>query len=259
MIKKKYNIEEIKQLMPDYIMGRLNSDEKDIVEKAMESSPELKSLFDEISGTIGFVNNVKIKEPEKQYWVNLLPRIHERIEHADAKQFSWDRLVSYWKIAVPVAAVILIAIIYFTVINKQQGPTITEERKELKKTDSLIENLNKEIQKNEIVKDKEQIEKPENITELKKHRKLNLSAEQFTAVKEKQILKKEEQDNNDDIASENLEEIVRSTGRVFDPMSEESAFIGGAGGLDDETEEQLGRLNENEQEVLIKELKNSNL
>lgn len=259
MIKKKYNIEEIKQLMPDYVIGRLGTDEKEIVEKAMGSSPELKTLFDEISGAIGFLNNVKVKEPEKQYWVNLLPKIHERIERQEEAGFSWSKVAAFWKIAVPVAAVILIAIIYFTVINRQSGPTITEDKKELKKTDSVKEGLNMDLLKKEIVKDSKETEKQENENKLQQHRKLELNKKQLAKVKEEPTEKKKAQENKEELASENLEELVRSTSRVFEPLSEESAFIGGAGGFDDETEDELNRLSDNEQETLIKELKNSNL
>ena len=155
MAKRNYDIEEIKQLIPDYVMGRLIAEEKNIVEEALENSPELRSLLNEISGTVDFVNTVKVKEPEPQYWATLLTKIHDRIEKLEEKRFSWEKAASYWKVLVPAAAVILIAIFYYTYFYKQPDTTITKNKEELIAADTVKKLEKKEDIKKEIVKENE--------------------------------------------------------------------------------------------------------
>src|SRR3990170_3416367 len=114
MSSKLINIEEIKLQLPDYLMGRLNAQEAKTIEDAVKESDELKHLLEEMGGTLNFLSTVKLKKPEPQYWATILPRIHERIDEAAEKRFSWDKPALYWKVIVPAAAVILIAVFYFT-------------------------------------------------------------------------------------------------------------------------------------------------
>jgi hypothetical protein len=233
------NIEKIKLMLPDYAMDKLNPEEKKIVENALQESTELMALYGELSGTFNFVNGVKLEEPSAQYWSTLLPRIHERIE-TKQKRFSVETLVSYWKIFVPAAAVILIALIYFLVINKQSDKTITKKQIEqiqkdtVKKTDDI---------KKEVVKEEDKGKESPKTEKVKNHKP---GFKKLPDVKNIDVAqKKEELESNGDFASEDIEQ--------------ESVFGEGAGSLDEETESGLDRLSDNEEQLLIQELKNSNL
>lgn len=235
------NIEEIKLLLPDYISGNISEADKKLVENALESSSELAELLSEMSGTLGFVSKVKFKEPDPLYWTNLLPRIHEQLEQAEERKFSWDKVLSYWKIFVPVTAVILLVVIYFSVINKNDESIITEEK--IEKTDTV----KKDTEKKEIVKEN------------------NTKQEQKTANEKSSP--KTKTYSSGKIDSQQQNDIVKETPEQFEPESvadidieEESVFTGGtAGMMDDETESSLNTLNRNEQEDLVKKLIKSNL
>jgi hypothetical protein len=265
MATGKHNIEEIKLLMPDYVMGRLDPEDMKAVGDAIESSPAIKSLFNEVSGTIGFVKTVKFDEPAPQYWVSLLPKIHERIEELEEKRFSWTNVVSYlpakalakagWKFALPAAAVILIAILYFTIFINQPDTTITEDKKELINKDTMNEPKKKDEIKKELVKEnekKEQRNDDEQNIKVQKRRVYREFDGQLTKIKEDQMEKKDGLEKKEDITGN--EEFTSAD------LEEEMVFSGGAaGGFDEETEDELNRLSDNEQEKLIKELINSNL
>jgi hypothetical protein len=234
------NIEEIKLMLPDYAMDKLNPDEKKIVDNALEKSPELKTLYEELSGTFNFVSSVKLEEPLAQYWSTLLPRIHEKIEEIQKKKFSAEKLISYWKIFVPVAAVILIALIYFLVINKGSDKTITKKQIEETQKDTVkkIDEIKKDVVKEES---KEKV--PSKTEKVKNHKP---GFKKLPDVKNIDVAqKKEEPESNEDYALEDIEEA--------------SVFGEGAGSLDEETESTLDRLSDNEEQLLIQELKNSNL
>ena len=135
------NIEQLMQLIPDYITGEISSSDKLMLEKAMNESAELRELYNEMTGTLAFVRrHVKLKEPPEQYWNSLLPRIHQRIEDKESKAFSWDKIPSLWKVLVPIAAVVLIALIYYLV--KPSDTQITKDKE--------IENIKKDTNKDNI-------------------------------------------------------------------------------------------------------------
>jgi len=241
------NIEEIKLLLPDYISGNIESGDKKLVEDAFENSPELQELFNEMTGTFGFVSKVKFKEPDTLYWTNLLPRIHERLEKTEERKFSWEKVLSYWKVFVPVTAVILLAVVYFTVLNKNDESTITEKKIEKIDTSRKIENT----EKKEIVKDNN----------------TNTTEQEKKIPVDKKILKHypSKYDKTDEKPVQ--DKILKETPKQEEPelyteidIEEEAVFTGGTAGMvDDEIESGLNTLNRNEQDELLKELINSNL
>jgi anti-sigma-K factor RskA len=239
------NIEEIKLLLPDYISGHIEPEDKKSVEEAINSSPELQGLLIEMSSTLGFVSNVKYKEPDPAYWASLLPRIHERIEQAEAKNFSWDKILSYWKVLVPVTAVIILAVLYFTVIKNNDNSTLTEKRTEKVNPDTNIKTETPE--KKEIVKETNNTEKVSSIVKKQTghvhHKKVKDNIE---PVKD-EILKDEQ------IKQDDFEDIVQTD------LEEESVFTGSTAGVEEEIENSLNDLNENEKDKLVQELLKSNL
>ena len=131
---KKLNIEDIKLLIPDYITGSLSGEEFASVDNAIKNNPEIASLYSDMKSALEFVENVKFEEPVPQYWNNLLPKIHEKIEARNEKKLFKNPIPLIWKILVPVAAIILIAVIYRIAttpenqITKENIPNIQNEK-----------------------------------------------------------------------------------------------------------------------------------
>jgi cell division protein FtsL len=196
---------------------------------------------------------VKAEEPPQQYWNSLLPRIHQRIEAQEAKKFSWDKVSAVWKVLVPIAAIILIALIYYLV--KPSNTQITRDEKKNEKIikDSSKENNTEEKKIPENKQDerivKEEKHQPENY--VKKNRKTNRVNDDNLAKEEIKIKDDNIQNN---IQQEPLKEDLAAD------MEETSVFSMGEGaGLDEETENELKNLNNNEQDALLEELESSNL
>ncbi|MBZ0201966.1 MAG: hypothetical protein K8I03_03010 [Ignavibacteria bacterium] len=258
-MNNKLNIQELKELIPDFITGDISNENIKLLENALISSTELREFHDEIKSTLEFVDNVKPDEPSPVYWNSLLPRIHQRIEENESKGFSWDKILSYWKIIVPVAAILLIAVFYFAF--KQPGHEITKD--EQKKENIQKDSSGKDSNKQELKKDNETpaLEEKNNVTGnedrtmpkiiQKDKKKLSpLDDVPEDVVKEDNEIKKDGNNANDQ-KSEKLAAI---------DIDDISIFATGEGaGLDEDTENELKRLSDNEKDNLIEELINSNL
>lgn len=257
-MNNKFNIEELKYLIPDYITGQISDADKAVIEKALAESEELREFHNEMKGVFGFVEKVKFREPSPQYWANLLPRIHERIEQQESKTisagFSWDKISALWKILVPVAAVILIAVIYYAV-----KPSETQLTKDDKKIENLNKDTNSEVKEKSNDKKQEDIQNntnPENIV------KEQPEPKQDNYVKErKQPVQHEENTSKDDTPKKEEEKQIPVKEEVASIEIEELSVFGTgeAAGFDEEIENDLKNLNNNEQDMLLKELENSNL
>jgi len=253
-MNSKLDIEEIQLLIPDYISGELSEEEKALVESAMKESAELRQFYTEMKETFNFVSSVKFTEPAPQYWNSLLPRIHEKIESREAKGFSWDKVSAVWKVLVPIAAVILIALVYYIV--KPSNIQLTEDKK--------IENIKKDSSKDNDTSPKE--EKQD-----EKKNENNLTNEQDKSTeKQNNIIKRDNIKRNNNIVkdeekSQNNNDVVKETVKdeqlaVDVDIEETSIFATGeAAGFDEEIENELKNLNDSEQSQLLDEIINSNL
>jgi hypothetical protein len=248
-MKRYTNIEELKNLIPDYITGQISDSDKLMLENAMSESAELKELYNEMTGTLAFVNNIKFSEPSPQYFSTLLPRIHERIQQQEENKFSWANIPAVWKMLVPIAAVVVIAVVYYLVKPGEVQVTKDDKKIENIKKDSNNNNNqnnnndNKNSQlpqdnKENIVKETHENEK-QNKTEHKKH------------FKPDNIVKHEAPDTN----HTDNEDLKDDYTTVDD---ESSPFSNGEGaGFDYENE--LDDLTDTEQNTLLKQLEKSNL
>jgi len=253
-MNNKLNIEEIQLMIPDYLSGELSDKEKALVEDAMKESAELRQFYSEMKETFNFVSSVKLEEPAPQYWNSLLPRIHEKIEIREAKGFSWDKVSAIWKVLVPIAAVILIALVYYIV--KPTNTQLTEDKK--------IENIKKDSSKDNDnnPKEEKQVEKKNenNLTneQDKSTEKQNNIIKRDNIKKDNNIVKDEEKSvNNNDV----VKETVKDEQLAVDVDIEETSIFatGEAAGFDEEIENELKNLNDSEQSQLLDEIINSNL
>lgn len=253
----KYNTEEIMMLIPDYITGELSSTEKALVEKALNESPELKELYNDMKSSMGFINSVKQEEPAEQYWNSLLPRIHDKIDARQNEGFSWEKLSVIWKVLVPVAAVILIALVYYIV--KPSDTQLTEEKKIEQKLNDSTEKQNIDNKQQENIKEKRDDLVKENETPGKIKEDGNYRRSVNNSDKNNEnIVKDHTPIDNDETPlkeSSNNEQITEEL-----DVDETAVFASGsAAGLDEDTENELKKLNNKEKDKLLEELLNSNL
>ena len=121
---KNKNIQQIEEMLPDFISGTLNESDRMKVEKALAEYPQLNSIYLDYKKTFEFVSSVKFQEPPAQYWNSLLPRIHEKIDRK--KEKLWYPFRNAWKIILPIAALVLIFIVYKTIFSP--APEITKKQ-----------------------------------------------------------------------------------------------------------------------------------
>ncbi len=255
------NIEELKYLIPDYITGALGNDEKLMVDNALKQSAELREFYNETKNTLGFVSNVKFEEPPAQYWNNLLPRIHEKIEARAAKKFSWDNIAAIWKIIVPVAAVILIFAVYQLVKSPENQISKIQDNKEQKINTDNGSNVKNEIkeEKKETVKEDDNI--ASNSSDNNSSSKENKIVKRNTSVKPQ----KDMEDNLELNKKENNPDVNNSpddnANDEFALIEEEGSVLPAhvLGTIDDETESELDNLSGNEKDQLLENLKKTNL
>lgn len=259
----KTDIENIKLLLPDYVTGSLSHEEAQMVKNAIDTSEEVRSLYLDMKNALEFAGSVKYEEPVPQYWNNLLPRIHEKIEEREQKSIAKKPLSYIWKVLVPVAAVILFFIIYRisftpeTEITEEEQKNIINEKVEKKDTIEQKIPAEKNIEKQVVPKsNKENIVNKNNEKQrsARHHRKERIQKREDLADKTNDF---ENALNNGDIRKEKI------TGKdlaALADVEELSIFgTGPPGTFDEETENELDKLNENERDNLLKELSNSNL
>lgn len=181
-MKSKYSLEDIKNLIPDYLNGMLSDEEKLFVEKAIHESDELKSYVNSINNTFEFLNSVELNEPNPNYWNTILPNIHNKIEISETKKFSLSQLSSLWKVLVPVAAVILLFVFYYINYFNQENnnlPIVIEDKiSDSIKISSDSDNLaNEDKSISDDIKDSNLVNKNSNISNIKRKYKLNFDNE----------------------------------------------------------------------------------
>jgi len=265
-MNNKLNIEELKYLIPDYITGALDENDKLLVDNALKESAELREFYTETKNTFKFVSNVKFEEPPAQYWNNLLPRIHEKIDARAAKKLSWDNISAIWKIIVPVAAVILFFVIYQLVKSPENQISKKQENKEQKINVDSGSNVKNEVKDEK----KEKVEKKDDnvannisgngnkIVKGPGVNKRNGVVRHQNAPEEENMADNNEK-NNDNLNNEKESNVENEEYALIE--TEESSILPGhvLGTMDDETESELNNLNGNEKDQLIENLLKTDL
>jgi hypothetical protein len=260
-MKNKIDIEEIKQLIPDYITGKLNDNQKNLVDTAMMQSDELRDFYLELKATLDFTGSVPFKEPAPQYWNNLLPRIHSRIEQREKSKLISrlkDSFGMAWKIILPAAAVILIFVIYRISTFNNETPLTVQNQTNIIKDSSLSAKENTVPKENEKYKTvNQQNQKPNKTIVHRIHRKpvyrgsteltvINNQDNDVTNKEEEQKSYVNEQNMNQEYASNAIDELI-----FIDSGEQNEA--------DEEIDNELNALTSNEQEIFLKKLSNTNL
>lgn len=248
----KLNIEEIKLLLPDYITGSLSSEDAALVESAIKSNSEIEDLFFNMRDALQFVENVKFEEPVPQYWNNLLPKIHEKIEARNEKKLFKNPIPLIWKILVPVAAVILIAVIYRIATSPENQ--ITKDNQQNIQKESQVE-PKQQKQLADEKKTSDTVIKSENNNNVKIEKKAPLP------VFKKELKEPENKENlakNENEAEKNENELLAQlSSDELNDISEINSVE--ANSTEEELDNEIQNLNNSEKEALLLELENSNL
>lgn len=149
----KYNIEEIKYNLPDYISNNIG--DKDLIsaiEKELEVNSELRGDLEELKNTLGFLKTTKFQNPPNNYFANLPVKINERIQPVETNGSFLDRISLFWKILIPaIPVIILIGILLF---NSSKNDT------------DKIQTTNTDTNKNELSqRNPESVENKNNVNE----------------------------------------------------------------------------------------------
>lgn len=246
-MNNKLNIEDIKYLIPDYITESLSEDEAKLVKEAIAKYPEVNDLYNDMKSAFALAENVNFEEPAPQYWNNLLPRIHQKIEERESASVK-NPFAVIWKILVPVAAVIILFLIYQLYFN----PSDTNiNNKTLVKTDSVKQD---NIKQNETPVIKEDNKQTVDAVKNNSHTKIKIrnhnqnnsfgpkEKEEIDVQQKENEIEPQEQDN-DDFAS--IDYLILGAGE--------------RGTLDSDVENDLDNLNNNEQDKLLEQLSKTNL
>lgn len=263
MDEKNYNIEELKLLIPDYITGDISDVDKQTIQSALSNSAELALFYREMKNVLEFFGEVKPEEPGPAYWNSLIPRIHDRIEEQGQSKFSWSNISSLWKILVPVTAIVLIAVLYYsltpteTEITKEDKQELQQELKtkdENKSTDSISNVKTEDSKQNDIL--------PGNHI---KENSIDEKRPQKYLMPDRKIFSPKKQDDNivkDETPEKRIDPVnTNENADIINIDPDETAVftIGESAGLDEETEIELNKLKENEKDLLLELLLNSNL
>jgi hypothetical protein len=242
----KIDIEEIKLLIPDYITGSLSEEDNKKVKSAIEDSIELNELYVDMKNAFELADAAEFDEPAPQYWNNLLPRVHNKIEERNIHVHDKNPLSYIWKILLPAAAVILIFILFRVTYNpepqiaKKEYKIIEQEKSEPKVTE---ENKIEPIQK-----------KRHDYTDVKDTRRENKTFHRKTNIEQDEINKI----NNIAESSIQFDEAIEST--TFASLTIEELTIFGAGTpgmLDEDINDELENLPDSKREAFLEELKNN--
>lgn len=122
-MKTKYNIEELKYNLPDYISKNLTDNEiTGAIETELRTNREFQIELEEIKNTFGFLENAKLEDPPANYFSNLPVKINQRISEELVSVSFWGRLGLFWKILIPaVTAIIIVGIILMNRTEKDTG------------------------------------------------------------------------------------------------------------------------------------------
>jgi hypothetical protein len=217
--------DELIYSLPDYVSGEeLETNVRERIEKRLKTDKTFYTEYMKIKETYEYMKNVETDAAPENYFNSFLPRIHERIESQDARKSFIRYLFGSWKIAVPALTVILLIMI-FNKSDKIEHINVVPEFKQ--QTLTLPADSNKK-ESNEVINNIEN--KVSENTESKNRETVT------TPVKQKNV--KVSNEENTAVLNESL----------FEETEEEDEFY---------YEDEFHNLNENEQNELINNLKNT--
>lgn len=260
-MENKINIDEIKYLIPDYVTGHLNNAEKLKVEDALSKSNELRDFYNEMKSVFNLTASVKFEVPLPQYWNNLLPRIHDKIEERErSSDFLGFKkpLVLIWKVIVPVAAVILIFVIYRITITTDETQYIIKNSITIKNDSVDTDNKNvkpEDIQHN--IKENEITDISEVHEIHKLHRRVSRINESYAKNQKINEIGKKQEGTENEQNQPDINKDVASTSAIDEIVYSNSGDDESS--MNEDTESELDKLKSTDQNLFLEQLSNANL
>lgn len=86
---------ERKESILKYLSDLMTEPEKEAFEKEMDESAELKAEFEKISSMLNDFSDSKNIETEESYFVNLGPKVQQRLEKNKKTRFRWQPYIGF--------------------------------------------------------------------------------------------------------------------------------------------------------------------
>jgi hypothetical protein len=238
---KEYKIEELLENLPDYINGKMEDEElKKAISSEISGNPGFKNEFDSLKSAFKSLNSFKFSEPPDYYFNNLLPRINGKI-NVESQSFIFKKsFTAIWKFALPVTAVILMFIGYKTFFSNNDIMNNV-------KNDSQIV-LNNDFQNK--IKNDDSINKIEE--DLSSSKTENKDEDVFSNMTKSYFSRQNVHGNNN---LTNAEENNNPAIDISENTPDDDVFFSN----DDEPniEQEFDKLNSDEQNKILSEIKNS--
>lgn len=114
-MKKAYGKEDLLENLPDFIEGKIDdTDLKEAILFEISNNTEFKEEYEMFSATVKNFNKFEFTEPPANYFNNLLPRLNDKINIKKEKFVISKSISMLWKLAIPVAALVLFFFSYKT-------------------------------------------------------------------------------------------------------------------------------------------------
>lgn len=236
------NINELSLNLPDYIEGKIEDNSlKKRIEEELNTNDMFRAEYEEMKSAFSFLGSTELEAPPAAYFNNLLPKINERISARDEtkEESVLQKILSYWKILIPVLPLVLIFILYKTYFMNP-GTTIPAKEEKIQ-----------QIQPPEIKE-----EKPPVITNSETTEKVNENAPTYRHQGDSNNNSRTNTANEEPatvIEVQTSEAITATTEAALDDMIENSPYVEET--VDVETE--FEQLDEEEQEDLLTKLQNT--
>ncbi len=108
------NFDDIKQMIPDYLSGELSDEEKEIFEKELTTNPSLRKKLEFIRPLFENLDALDYKSHIEKQSRNLPQNLVATLAERKARRNS---LRTWRKIAIPVASMLILAIIFIPKMN----------------------------------------------------------------------------------------------------------------------------------------------
>ena len=114
---------EVKYSLLDYIKGKVSDAEHESIKEHISKCESCKKELEELLSFYELVKNEVVWKPENTFWVNLLPKIHHRLDDKKVRHFP-DTILRY---ILPLSAAIVLVIFSIQYFHLMTSSTSNEE------------------------------------------------------------------------------------------------------------------------------------
>lgn len=128
---------EVKYQLPDFVKFRLSEEEHQQIAAHLKRCLICKGELASLEATFKKFDTENIAEPSASYWINLLTRIHSRIEESAKPKYT------EWIVKTSIPAMATVAAIFLVIkVFQFDGATVQQQVTSNENIESLIYSLN---------------------------------------------------------------------------------------------------------------------